>query len=698
MIKKAFAFIVFVFFVLDYSVLAQSYYDYEVGEIKFTGNSYFSASELKANIESKETPMWFWQFLNSFSSFGDEAVYFDSANISIDKQAIKELYRSYGFFNTGVSHSVLVDTSDRMVEIEYQIIENNPTNFGNINYHGLSNLSDFDFGKMMNEIPVIDSSKQFAEAEIQTGITTIRRFLVNNGYVFSRYDSTLITIDTLKNKTDVDVYFTIGDKYAISETIINKTGKSIEQINNNLISEIADLKPGTTFSQAKLDRSKLRLLKTELFNTLDINPILADTVNQTIPVEINTSIGSLNGLSPEIKIDNEFNFFNAGLGITYTRKNFFGDARKLNISTSFRFIDIMHLDLANIFKSRDKRDSTYQGVLDLNLSIEQPFLFGKPILTTTEAYLRSQTFKEYTENSYGGAQKFDFEMPSYTFITLMRPFLSIDVAEREVVLRGLDSLKTLNLGVTVTSFTPGLGVELGSSKTNDLLFPTQGSFLYFTPELFYSNTKIDFSLKQIDTTIQSFQSSGSRSTYFYRLQSGISSFMALNKDQTAVFATKLKLGYLQPFTSVNDTSVSAGELIPPNKTFYAGGSNSVRGWKSRDLVPTEKIDYAGVTAETDRLRGGTFWLEGSFELRQKLHQYFGYAVFVDYGNTWNGWKRVQVKDIAVAVGLGLRIYTPIAPFRLDFGTKFYDPADNRMIFKKNFLDNLSIHFGIGEAF
>ena len=48
--------------------------------------------------------------------------------------------------------------------------------------------------------------------------------------------------------------------------------------------------------------------------------------------------------------------------------------------------------------------------------------------------------------------------------------------------------------------------------------------------------------------------------------------------------------------------------------------------------------------------------------------------------------------------MGIRVYTPIAPFRLDFGTKFYDPSDQKMIFKKNFLDNITIHFGIGEAF
>ena len=101
------------------------------------------------------------------------------------------------------------------------------------------------------------------------------------------------------------------------------------------------LNPGDIYDQSKVDRSELRLLKTELFTSLDINPILSDTINLTIPIEVNATIGSLNELSPEIKADNEFNSFNLGLGIRYTRKNFFGDARKLTLSTSFRLIDVI---------------------------------------------------------------------------------------------------------------------------------------------------------------------------------------------------------------------------------------------------------------------------------------------------------------------------------------------------------------------
>ncbi len=694
MIKKVFAAALFIVMIQSQFLFSQSYYDFELAAIKFTGNNYFSESDLKANIESKESPMWFWKFLNSFTPFGNEPVYFDSSNISIDKHALREYYRSYGFFNMSADHFITIDSTNRTIELSYQIIENHSADFGKLTLFGLNKLSDYDYARMYGEAVNIDSSKQFSESTVQSMISSIQRFLANNGYVFGGYDSTIVIIDSITNRTNVDVYFSTGDRYSVSETIINKTGKSIDQINNKLINEITDIKPGTFYNQSQIDRSELRLLKTDLFNSLSINPVLSDTVNHTIPIEINTTIGSLNGLSPEIKADNEFNYFNVGLGISYTRKNLFGDARKLSLSTSFRLIDILHL--GNIFASNS--DSTNQGVFDLNLEVEQPFLFGRPILTSTEVYLRSQKFREFSENSYGGAQKFDFEMPTHTFITLLRPFLSIDITERENRIDFTSGGSDNKIGIEVSSFTPGVGVELGSSKTNDILFPTSGNFLFFTPELFHSRTKYSFTLNQIDSLSNQLSSSITGSTYFYRLQTGLSSYISIDKENKSVFASKLRIGYAQTFTVSQDTIITAESLIPPNKTFYAGGSNSVRGWKARELVPKETIEYAGITTETDEIRGGTFWFEGSFELRQKLHEYFGYAAFIDYGNTWNGWKQMAIKDIAVAVGLGIRVYTPIAPFRIDFGAKFYDPKDNKMIFKKNFLDNINIHFGIGEAF
>ncbi len=169
--------------------------------------------------------------------------------------------------------------------------------------------------------------------------------------------------------------------------------------------------------------------------------------------------------------------------------------------------------------------------------------------------------------------------------------------------------------------------------------------------------------------------------------------MPVSKDKFTVLGIKAKTGYIQ--------MIKGGpELISPSQTFFAGGSNSVRGWRARELIPSDQILYIGAPGLTNdfRIRGGTFLIEGSFEYRRKFEQEYGFAVFMDYGNSWNGYNKVRWDQLAVAVGTGIRYYSPIAPFRLDIGFKFYDPADKKFIFEKSVFKSMQIHFGIGEAF
>ena len=91
-------------------------------------------------------------------------------------------------------------------------------------------------------------------------------------------------------------------------------------------------------------------------------------------------------------------------------------------------------------------------------------------------------------------------------------------------------------------------------------------------------------------------------------------------------------------------------------------------------------------------------MEGSTEYRLRFLENFGATLFLDYGNTFNGFENLSFNQIAVAAGFGFRYYTAIAPFRIDFGFKVYDPNDRRSFLKKQFFNIMEFHFGIGEAF
>ncbi len=91
--------------------------------------------------------------------------------------------------------------------------------------------------------------------------------------------------------------------------------------------------------------------------------------------------------------------------------------------------------------------------------------------------------------------------------------------------------------------------------------------------------------------------------------------------------------------------------------FKAGGSQTVRGYKQDQLSPA--------TGEGLRL-GGTRLLVFNEELRVSFSTLVQGVVFADAGNTFLK-DQFAWRDLAVGLGFGVRINTPIAPLRLDFG-------------------------------
>ena len=114
--------------------------------------------------------------------------------------------------------------------------------------------------------------------------------------------------------------------------------------------------------------------------------------------------------------------------------------------------------------------------------------------------------------------------------------------------------------------------------------------------------------------------------------------------------------------------------------FLAGGTNTVRGYRENSLSAVNVADI---------YLGGTSLLVLNGELRFPIFRMVRGAAFVDSGNTFTATREIALDRMAVGSGLGLRIATPLAPLRLDFGypvTEGFGPS------------GLRIHFSIGQMF
>jgi translocation and assembly module TamA len=92
--------------------------------------------------------------------------------------------------------------------------------------------------------------------------------------------------------------------------------------------------------------------------------------------------------------------------------------------------------------------------------------------------------------------------------------------------------------------------------------------------------------------------------------------------------------------------------LPISVRFFAGGDNSVRGYKYQSLGPT---DAFGTVV------GGRNLLFGSIELHRAIGKDWAVAAFYDTGNAFDTWSRI---DLAQGAGLGGLYYTVVGPIRL----------------------------------
>ena len=162
------------------------------------------------------------------------------------------------------------------------------------------------------------------------------------------------------------------------------------------------------------------------------------------------------------------------------------------------------------------------------------------------------------------------------------------------------------------------------------------------------------------------------------------------------------------------------KLVPYDKRYFIGGSNSLRGWRPRGLGPGNTP--ASATSLIDR--SGELLLEANLEYRfTVVRKLLESAIFLDAGNIWNlsptsssnpnyGVINAQnfISEIALNTGVGLRFDLSIFLFRLDWGMPLRDPSlpkNQRWIlteksreygFGNYLLNESSLAIGIGYPF
>jgi outer membrane protein assembly factor BamA len=190
--------------------------------------------------------------------------------------------------------------------------------------------------------------------------------------------------------------------------------------------------------------------------------------------------------------------------------------------------------------------------------------------------------------------------------------------------------------------------------------------------------------------------------HFVRLTQTIAGYLPLFRDVS--FAAELRLGenvktaacqYTQP------SAANAAYCTYPDRLFFMGGGDSMRGWLQDTFMPQEYSNDIAASANSMTplcvqsstnclipLRGGNLMINPRFELRFPVRQPLNAALFADFGNLYLDPSYIFQNRFTLRadVGAGVRIDTPVGPLVFDYGIN---------VTRRPYEDFGAFHFAIG---
>jgi translocation and assembly module TamA len=150
-----------------------------------------------------------------------------------------------------------------------------------------------------------------------------------------------------------------------------------------------------------------------------------------------------------------------------------------------------------------------------------------------------------------------------------------------------------------------------------------------------------------------------------------------------IFAARLRVGAMLARTAP----------VPLVRRLFSGGAESQRGFGIRRLSPLA-TNGEGVRGPV----GGEALVEASTELRLDVLKLFGnwlgVVAFLDAADVRNSFGELDLLNLHLAAGPGLRYHTPIGPIRFDLGFRLNRRSEGDPTKDGSF----AFHFSLGEAF
>ncbi|MBV9747803.1 MAG: BamA/TamA family outer membrane protein [Acetobacteraceae bacterium] len=419
--------------------------------------------------------------------------------------------------------------------------------------------------------------------------------LRRNGYALATVDTPVAMLNPAQRTLDVSYKVDAGPQVDLGPIRL----RGLDGVNPTFVRRRLLIHQGEQFNPDTIESARTDLLSLGVFSSVTAQAATSADPEGQLPITFQFVERPRNAISANVAYSTDLG---ASTGLTYTRRNLFGNAERL--------------DLGATATQLGGTDTTSPGY-DVTAALTKPDIFG----------VRNQNLRISLE-----AVKQDLQAYSRTAgiagVTVTRalsPTVSGSVGvlatEESVLQEGVTRDYTLlQLPITATWDTTG---------PNGLLDPTHG-------------------IRVAATVTPTASLAGQRSEFVFAQLTG-STYINLGAPGRSVLALRATAATVQGASTFQ---------IPPEQRLYAGGTGTVRGYRYQSVGPqfADRTPVGGTS-----LAAGT--VEFRQRILQSFGAVVFADAGEVSGSAAPG---ITGRGLAVGAGVGARYYTSIGPVRLDF--------------------------------
>jgi len=516
-----------------------------------------------------------------------------------DEERIKALYRAQGYSDAEATAESSFDERKRWMTIRVTVKEGPRYLLGGITFRGVQQVP---IDQVQKELKLV-AGEPFSQDRMYEDVGKIQAAYFSKGYMAASVEpATVLNPET--KKVDVTYTVTEGSIATVGRIIIKGNVKT----RDGVIRRELRLNPGDRYDGEKLRRSKERLYNLGYFEEVTMETVPSDQTSQRDLV-----VSVKEAKTGEFSFGGGFSSVDSFIGFAEIAQ------RNFDIFNWPTFVGGGQEMKLQVTAGTRRRNFT--------LSFTEPWIFGRPYLFGFDLFHTTRTTGEgysFELRREGGDLRLGHTLGDYN---------RVDMTYR------LENVKVSNVSNNASS---ALKNELGSNLISAVRF----EYTHDTRDNIFNPKKgliLESGIELAGTVL------GGNKDFWKWTGGGGVFFQPLVEDQVLEF--HLKTGLAE--------ELAGSDSVPIFERFFAGGSDTIRGYKERRVGPRDPFTRDPI--------GGNSMAIFNAEYTIPVVDFLKVATFYDTGNVWSRVSDFAQGGFKSGTGAGVRIKTPFGPVKLDYG-------------------------------